>query len=155
MCGVHTVQPMGWDAFGLPAENAARERSLSASEWTTRNINQMHHQMSLLGLHFDHFGSPSRRFIPSCHAFPRNIRSNLLDHLSPLISTLQSIFIESLSGALHLLLAKLRPWSRSVNFNYASRGKLSSFTILSSHNHFERSASRRIPLVRLFVHYLS
>ena len=44
---------MGWDAFGLPAENAAIERSLQPSDWTNQNIKQMRNQLDKLGFAFD------------------------------------------------------------------------------------------------------
>lgn len=51
--GACTLHPMGWDAFGLPAENAAIERSIPPSEWTCSNINQMRTQLSSLSFKFD------------------------------------------------------------------------------------------------------
>jgi leucyl-tRNA synthetase len=53
MQGKNTLQPMGWDAFGLPAENAAIERQLSPAEWTQKNIAKMKKQFKSLGYAFD------------------------------------------------------------------------------------------------------
>ncbi|KAF9978620.1 hypothetical protein BGZ73_001536 [Actinomortierella ambigua] len=53
MMGYDVIHPMGWDAFGLPAENAAIERSIHPSEWTTKNIAIMKGQMEKILADFD------------------------------------------------------------------------------------------------------
>ena len=51
--GKNVLQPMGWDAFGLPAENAAIQRKLSPAEWTHKNIKKMRKQFQQLGFAYD------------------------------------------------------------------------------------------------------
>ena len=53
MNGYNVLHPMGWDAFGLPAENAARSNNLNPKNWTKENINVMKQQLKLLGLSID------------------------------------------------------------------------------------------------------
>ncbi len=53
MQGYNVMQPMGWDAFGLPAENAAMQNNVSPAKWTYDNIAYMRKQLKSLGLSID------------------------------------------------------------------------------------------------------
>ena len=51
--GFNVLHPMGWDSFGLPAENASKINNLHPEKWTIQNINTMKNQLKLLGLSID------------------------------------------------------------------------------------------------------
>jgi leucyl-tRNA synthetase len=51
--GFNVLHPMGWDAFGLPAENAAIEQGIHPAVWTYKNISTMRHQLKAMGLSID------------------------------------------------------------------------------------------------------
>ena len=53
MQGKNVLQPMGWDAFGLPAEGAAIKNKMAPAQWTRENITYMKHQLKLLGFGYD------------------------------------------------------------------------------------------------------
>lgn len=53
MQGKNVMQPMGWDAFGLPAENAAMQNQVAPSKWTRENIAYMREQLKRLGFGYD------------------------------------------------------------------------------------------------------
>jgi leucyl-tRNA synthetase len=62
MTGRNVLQPMGWDAFGLPAENAAIKHRTAPAKWTYANIEHMRGQLQALGYAID--WSPRVRHLP-------------------------------------------------------------------------------------------
>ncbi|MFQ3290319.1 leucine--tRNA ligase, partial [Reinekea sp.] len=53
MQGKNVIQPIGWDAFGMPAENAAIQNNVAPAKWTFENIDYMRDQLKLLGFAYD------------------------------------------------------------------------------------------------------
>ena len=62
MLGKNVLQPMGWDAFGLPAENAAILHNIPPAKWTHQNVEEMRKQMTIMG-----FGYDWSRTFATCH----------------------------------------------------------------------------------------
>ncbi|MFC1717143.1 class I tRNA ligase family protein, partial [Candidatus Poribacteria bacterium] len=53
MNGLNVIHPMGWDAFGLPAENAAIKRGIHPAKWTMQNVENMRSQLMRMGFSYD------------------------------------------------------------------------------------------------------
>jgi leucyl-tRNA synthetase len=75
--GYNVLHPMGWDAFGMPAENAAMEQNTHPANWTYENIATMRNQLKLMGLSIDW-----SREIATCHpGYYRHEQKLFLDFL--------------------------------------------------------------------------
>ena len=75
--GYNVLHPMGWDAFGMPAENAAMEKNVHPREWTYQNIDTMRAQLKSMGLAIDW----SREFATCDPAYYKHEQSMFLDFL--------------------------------------------------------------------------
>jgi leucyl-tRNA synthetase len=53
LMGFNVLHPMGWDSFGMPAENAAKQNNVNPKAWTEKNIKTMKSQLKQLGLSID------------------------------------------------------------------------------------------------------
>jgi leucyl-tRNA synthetase len=75
--GFNVLHPMGWDAFGLPAENAARDQKVHPAKWTYDNIATMRHELKSMGLSIDW-----SRELATCHpGYYRHQQKLFLDFL--------------------------------------------------------------------------
>ena len=79
MEGYNVLHPMGWDSFGLPAENAAIKHGIHPHKWTMENIEDMKGQLKLLGLSYD-WDSEVATSTPEYYKFTQEIFLKFLEH---------------------------------------------------------------------------
>ncbi|MGL5753538.1 MAG: leucine--tRNA ligase [Paraclostridium sp.] len=79
MQGYNVLHPMGWDSFGLPAENAAIKHGVLPDKWTMKNIAEMREQLKTLGLSFD-WDREIATSTPEYYKFTQQIFIKMLEH---------------------------------------------------------------------------
>ena len=79
MQGYNVLHPMGWDSFGLPAENAAIKHGVHPDKWTMNNIAEMREQLKTLGLSFD-WDREIATSTPEYYKFTQQIFIKMLEH---------------------------------------------------------------------------
>ncbi|MGO1041460.1 leucine--tRNA ligase [Clostridioides difficile] len=79
MEGYNVLHPMGWDSFGLPAENAAIKHGIHPHKWTMENIEEMKEQLNLLGLSYD-WDKEVATSTPEYYRFTQEIFLKFLEH---------------------------------------------------------------------------
>ncbi|HBG6669242.1 TPA: leucine--tRNA ligase [Clostridioides difficile] len=79
MEGYNVLHPMGWDSFGLPAENAAIKHGIHPHKWTMENIEEMKEQLNLLGISYD-WDKEVATSNPEYYRFTQEIFLKFLEH---------------------------------------------------------------------------